>query len=178
MNVLNVGSGPAPWYPEEYSDWGKISLDIDPNVGADLCIDARKIDCLAPNQFEAVFCSHNLEHYGFHEVPSVLKGILHVLKPFGHVSIAVPNLLAVMRKVVAYNLDLSDVYYTAPCGPITYHDVVFGYGPKIASGNQYSAHRCGFSKLSLSQILEKSGFQKVLVTEIDTDLHAFGYKLP
>jgi predicted SAM-dependent methyltransferase len=44
-----------------------------------------------------VYCSHNLEHYYHHEVPRVLAGSLHVLKPHGFAEIRVPDVEAVCR---------------------------------------------------------------------------------
>src|SRR6266446_7887238 len=46
---------------------------------------------LAASQFDAVYCSHNLEHYYRHDGATVLRGFLHVLKPDGFAEIKVPD---------------------------------------------------------------------------------------
>jgi predicted SAM-dependent methyltransferase len=115
--VLNVGgSSKAIPIPAHYSGWGHLLLDIDPTGNPDIVWDARALDMLNPAQFDAVYCSHNLEHYYKHDGAKVLRGFLHVLKPDGFADIRVPDLRCVLRKFVADDMDLEDVLYTAPGG--------------------------------------------------------------
>ncbi len=55
---------------------------------------------LSANEYDAVYCSHNLEHYYRHDVPGVLKGFHHVLKDYGFADISVPDIDALMKTVV------------------------------------------------------------------------------
>jgi hypothetical protein len=81
-NVLNVGgNSKAIAIPRHFEGWTHDLLDIDPRGRPDILCDARKLTTLAPNLHDAVYCSHNLEHYFAHEVPKVLRGFHHVLKP-------------------------------------------------------------------------------------------------
>ncbi len=101
-SVLNVGgnSKETP-IPEYFDGWHHLLLDIDATCNPDILCDARQLSGLEPGQFDAVYCSHNLEHYYKHDVAKVLKGFLHVLKPNGFAEIRVPDLDSVMRRVVA-----------------------------------------------------------------------------
>ena len=81
-NVLNVGGGSKLIaIPPHYAGWSQLMLDIDPNAKPDVLADARELARLEPALFDAVYCSHNLEHYYAHDVPKVLAGFAHVLKP-------------------------------------------------------------------------------------------------
>jgi len=120
---------------------------------------------LEASQFDAVYCSHNLEHYYRHEVASVLGGFLHVLKKDGFVQIRVPDINAVMRTTIEQGLDIDDVLYQSAAGPIMVVDVLYGHGAEIErSGQDFFAHKTGFTQKSLLKALNTAGFLKVYCT--------------
>ena len=162
--VLNVGGGnkaiPIPPY---YRGWQHLLLDIDASGQPDVLCDARELTGLASAQFDAVYCSHNLEHYFEHDVAKVLAGFLHVLKPEGFAEIRVPDLALVMRTVAEKNLDIEDALYEAPAGAIRVRDVLYGLAAKIeSSGVDFFAHKTGFSPVSLTRALNRAGFPEVV----------------
>jgi hypothetical protein len=60
------------------SGWTHHLLDIDERVRPDVLGDARELASLVPaGTYDAVYCSHNIEHYYPHDVPKVLRGFLH-----------------------------------------------------------------------------------------------------
>jgi predicted SAM-dependent methyltransferase len=108
--VLNVGGGSKDIpLPPHYGNWRHDLLDIDPKGKPDVVCDARELHKLATAQYDAVYCSHNLEHYYKHDGPKVLSGFMHVLKSDGFAEIRVPDMNSVMKKVVESNLDVDDV---------------------------------------------------------------------
>jgi predicted SAM-dependent methyltransferase len=165
--VLNVGGNDkAIRIPPHYEGWEHVLLDIQAAPGVDLVHDARRLAELRPATFDAVYCSHNLEHYYPHEVPLVLAGFRHVLKNDGFVDIRVPDIAAVMRHAIAHDMELDDVLYESPAGPISVHDVIYGYGREIeASGEDYFAHKRGFTHKSLLAALQQARFPAVWLTE-------------
>jgi hypothetical protein len=67
-----------------------------------------------------------------------------------------------MRQVVQKAMDIDDVLYQSPAGPITVRDVFYGYGMEIErSGNDFFAHKTGFTQKSLVRMLESCGFPVV-----------------
>ncbi len=163
--VLNVGSSstsiPIPSY---YDGWERLSLDIDPRCKPDIVCDARNLESLEASQFDAVYCSHNLEHYYRHDGAKVLRGFHHVLKPGGFVEIKVPDLQSVMQRVMESKMDLGDILYESPMGPIAVLDVIYGFAKEIEeSGQDYYAHKTGFTAKLLGQTLERAGFASVYV---------------
>ncbi|MCU0897818.1 MAG: class I SAM-dependent methyltransferase [Burkholderiales bacterium] len=180
--VLNVGghSKTIP-IPEHYAGWQHLLLDIDPKGGAEVVCDARAMDALDPGQFDAIYCSHNLEHYHHHDVPKVLGGFAHALKEGGFAEIRVPDMPAVFRKMLDDGLDIEDVLYEAPAGPICVRDVIYGWSREIAaSGNDFFAHKTGFSRKSLRGVLLAAGFAEVWDAPPLTvyELRALAFKRP
>lgn len=165
--VLNVGgnSKDIP-IPAHYAGWKHLILDIDPSVDPDICHDARLLTELPTAQFDAIYCSHNLEHYYRHDGKRVLAGFRHVLKPDGFAEIRVPDIRAVMQRCVSGDLDVDDVLYTSGAGPIQVHDVIYGWGKQIEkSGEHFFAHKAGFTAKSLGRFLMDAGFGEVLISE-------------
>lgn len=176
--VLNVGgnSKEIPM-PAEYAEFQQLWLDIDPKVKPDILCDARKLSNLNAGQIDAVYCSHNLEHYYRHDVPKVLAGFLHVLKNDGFAQIRVPDIDAVMRAVIEKNLDIDDVLYDSPAGPIMVLDVIYGYSVEIErSGNDFFAHKTGFTEKSLIKVLKQAGFNKIFHFIGNLEINAIAFK--
>ncbi len=175
--VLNVGgnSKQIP-LPPQYAGWKHVLLDIDPRGGPDVVCDARELSSLPGHTYDSVYCSHNLEHYYRHDAVKVLAGFVHVLKADGFVLIRVPDLGELMRAVVEKNLDIDDFLYQSPAGPITVRDVIYGYGAEIErSGNDFYAHKTGFTQKSLTSILKTSGFPWVFTGVGELEVIAFAF---
>lgn len=176
--VLNVGgnSKDIP-LPENYQGWENVLLDIDPRGKPDVLCDARALTTLPGSTYDAVYCSHNLEHYYRHDVPKVLAGFRHVLKDVGFAHIRVPDMGEVMRQVVQKSMDIDDVLYQSPAGPITVRDVFYGYGVEIErSGNDFFAHKTGFTQKSLVRTLESCGFPIVFSMTGNLEVAALAFK--
>lgn len=181
--VLNVGGGSkAISLPPHYRDWEHLLLDIDPRGGADLVCDARKLresEAVSAEAFDAVYCSHNLEHYYRHDVDKVLRGFLHVLKAAGFAEIRVPDIGELIKLLATNDLDLEQEIYKTSIGPITAHDMIFGYGPEIeASGQDFYAHKTGFSADSLVRALCSNGFGEIYFAPRlgELELRVFAFK--
>ena len=175
--LLNVGGGSknAP-LPAHFLGWDHVLLDIDSRGKPDIVCDARRLLELPPAEYDAIYCSHNLEHYHRHDVLKVLDGFIHVLKDDGFAHIRVPDIGEVMRTVVRRNLDIDDVLYEAPAGPITVRDVIYGLGSEIeSSGNDFYAHKTGFTPESLSVVLSKCGFSHVYASTGPFEVVAFAF---
>jgi len=178
--VLNVGGGTKDIpLPPHYANWRHDLLDIDPKGKPDVTCDARELQTLAASQYDAVYCSHNLEHYYQHDGPRVLRGFLHVLRPDGFAELRVPDMNTVMKRVVESDLDIEDVLYQSPSGPISVRDVFYGYAKQIeSSGMDFYAHKTGFSVKSLRALLMRSGFPNVymFVAEEAFEIRAVAFK--
>jgi hypothetical protein len=171
--LLNVGghSRSIP-LPAAYDQFEHILLDLDPDAGADIVLDAKELTSLEPQQFDAVYCSHNLERVRQHEVPVVLAGFRHVLKPGGLAHIIVPDLQELMLACVQQGIDLDGLLYESPMGPITPLDVLYGHSGMIQqSGQDFYTHRTGFSRSTLANVVEVSGFGPMFCQQGNLELN-------
>lgn len=174
---LNVGgNNKSIELPSIYQGWKHVLLDIDPKGHPDIVCVARELATLPASQFDAVYCSHNLEHYHRHDVVKVLAGFRHVLKPAGFAHIRVPDIGELIKIIAARNLDIDDLLYHAPSGPILVRDVIYGLGMEIeSSGNDFYAHKTGFTPKSLVKLLEASGFEHIYSAQHNMEILAFAF---
>ena len=158
--LLNVGGGSKNIpIPVHYAGWRHDLLDIDPRGNPDVVKDARELHTLPPATYDAIYCSHNLEHYHRHHAAQVIRGFHHLLTAEGFAEIHVPDLAAVIRHVAQNNLDIDEQLYTSSAGPILVRDVFYGYHVEIErSGQEFYAHKTGFSAPSLARIMHEGGF--------------------
>lgn len=178
--VLNVGGNSKDIaLPPFYAGWEHVMLDIDPKTNADVICDARELQTRPAGEFDSIHCSHNLEHYFAHDVRKVLAGFRHVLKPDGFVFLRVPDIGQVARAMVTRNLDIDDVLYVSPAGPIMVKDVLYGWGAQIeSSGVDFFAHKTGFTPKSLGNALAVAGFAPVYIGAADYEVQAFAFQQP
>jgi len=177
--VLNVGGGTKEKpIPAHYDGWRHDLLDIDPRGFPDLVCDARNLISLQGDRYDAIYCSHNLEHYYRHDALKVLQGFVHMLHADGFAEIRVPDIAAVIVELQARNLELDDVLYQSTAGPISAHDVIYGLQSEIVhSGQDFYAHKTGFTPKSLFETLVLGGFKHVyLVNDEHLAVHAFAFK--
>lgn len=160
---LHIGSGPKRKDQTtrgfNTAEWEEIRLDIDENVKPDIVGTMLDMSAVADASVDAIFSSHNIEHLYPHEVPLALAEFIRVLKPDGFAVITCPDLQSVC--VLTAEDKLTEAAYTAPAGPITPIDILYGHRPQLAAGNLYMAHRCGFTQKVLSGTLQAAGFAAV-----------------
>jgi hypothetical protein len=177
-SVLNIGGGsksvPIPTY---YAGWRHDLLDLNPNDRPDIVADARELESLNLPFYDAIYCSHNLEHYHRQDGSKVARGVHRLLKPEGFFEIRVPDVLAVMRHVTQHNLDIDDLLYHSPAGPILVRDVLYGYHVQIEQfKNDLYAHKTGFSPPSLVRFVTSCGFPWHAVVSRDFEIRAYFFK--
>ncbi|MCK1368329.1 class I SAM-dependent methyltransferase [Bradyrhizobium sp. 62] len=163
--VLNAGSGPVN--PERLQltfrngGWQEVRMDVDPRVAPDIVGSLEDLSQVADRTFDAVYCSHSLEHLHPHDVRSALRGIARILKPDGFALITSPDLQPIAALVA--NGKGEEVAYQSPLGPITALDMIYGHAASIEKGNVYMAHNSGFTEETIARLLLEARFEEVLV---------------
>ncbi|MCR4665834.1 MAG: class I SAM-dependent methyltransferase [Desulfovibrio sp.] len=139
--------------------WQEVRFDIDPAANPDIVGTMTDMSAVADSSFDAVFSSHNIEHLNAFEVPRALGEFNRVLKADGFLVLTCPDLQSVCALVAEGKL--LEPAYVSPSGPISPLDILYGHRPSLAAGNMYMAHRCGFTKKVLSNLVAHSGFRAV-----------------
>lgn len=157
---LHVGCGPKHKNQTtrgfNTESWKELRFDIDESVKPDLVGTMTDMSSVESGSVDAIFSSHNIEHLYPHEVALALAEFKRVLKPDGFLVVTCPDLQSVCALVAEDKL--TDPAYSAPAGPITPIDILYGHRPPMAKGNLYMAHRCGFTRKVLDGTLRGHGF--------------------
>lgn len=173
--VLNTGSGPVgnqrlhPCF--QNGAWQHVRLDINPKVQPDLIGSITDMRAIIPDaSFDAIWCSHNLEHLYGHEVLPALREFSRVLGRDGFALITCPDLEQVATLLLERGMD--ETIYVSAAGPIAVADMLFGHRASIAGGNTYMAHNTGFTTESLGNAILEAGFEEAYVGGSGVDLWA------
>ena len=137
--------------------WKEIRFDIDKTVNPDIEGTITDMKLVETASVDAIYSSHNLEHIFPHQVPIALTEFSRVLKDDGMAVILCPDLQSVCKEIAKGNL--LDALFTTSSGPIAPIDILYGHRSLLAKGNEYMAHKCGFTYPVLNSLLSDAGFQ-------------------
>lgn len=153
-SLLHIGCG-SDQLPAWLGMFDETRLDINPANNPDIVRDMRDLTGLSG--YDAIYCSHALEHLSPHEVAPALIGFRAALNPDGVAIVFVPDLEGVSAT--------DEVLFNSPAGPICGLDLIYGYRPALAE-NPYMAHKTGFTAKTLEQAMNEAGFYKVKVDRL------------
>jgi len=161
--VINVGCGPPRLgdLPKYFNGWSKVRVDSDESVRPDIIADLTDLSVIPDASVDAVWASHCIEHLYVHQVPAALKEFRRVLRAGGFACVIVPDLQTVANYLVADRIH--EPLYQSDAGPVTPHDIIFGFGPAIAEGRTSMAHRCGFTPAMLQHCFADLTFEEVML---------------
>jgi SAM-dependent methyltransferase len=158
---VNAGCGPSGngRLPAFFRAWRQIRVDIDPATNPDVLTSIADLSAIPKGAVDAVWSAHCLEHLYAHEVPLALSEFRRVLRISGFACIVIPDLQAIAEWIATDRL-FETIYHSAS-GPVTAHDMIWGFGQAIAGGNTAMAHRCGFTPTSFIETLTNAGFAEI-----------------
>ena len=167
--LLNVGCGAleASTVPAYFENWRQLRVDVDATVKPDIVADLTDLSSIADRSADAIWAAHCIEHLYEHEVRVALGEFRRVLRDDGFVCVIVPDLQIIARYVAEDRLH--EPLYQSAAGSVTPHDILFGFGPAIASGRTSMAHRCGFTPGMLQRCFQQQPFAELLVRRRSAD---------
>ena len=167
--LVNVGCGPrhASTLPRYFDHWQQLRVDVDASVQPDILAELTDLSPIPDGSADAVWAAHCVEHLYAHQVKLALKEFRRVLREDGFVCVIVPDLQTIAQYVAADRMH--ETLYDSPAGPVTPHDIVFGFGVAIASGRASMAHRCGFTPGMLQRCFHELPYGEVLLRRRSTD---------
>lgn len=143
-------------------EWEEVRLDVDGSVNPDIVGSITDLAKLCrPASFDAIWCSHLMEHLYAHEIHPTFVQFREVLKPDGFALIMSPDLEAVAQHLLTQGLGA--VAYVSPAGPIRPLDMIYGHSGVIEQGRHHMAHKTGFSCDRMGNLLLSAGFPTVSV---------------
>lgn len=165
MNLLHAGCGGSA-LPEFMGRYEETRLDIDANMKPDIV--ASITDLGEIGEFDAVFCSHCVEHLYPTDVRTALTEFHRVTKPGGYTMVIVPDLEGVQAT--------EDVLFECAVGPLTGLDLIYGCRWD-AHRSEYMAHHSGFVSQTLEAAMKDAGFSSVTMKRLpEYNLMAVGIK--
>lgn len=141
------------------NEWQEIRYDIDPAVEPDIVGSMLDMQGIDDGTMDAIYSSHNIEHLYPHQVPVALAEFKRVLGADGYAVITCPDLQSIAELVAEDKL--TDVAYVSPAGPIAAIDMLYGYRPALQQGNDFMAHKCGFTAKVMTATLTNCGFKSI-----------------
>lgn len=153
-SLLHIGCG-GDSLPDWLGQYQETRFDIDASHNPHIVGDMREVTGIGT--FDAIYCSHALEHLSPHEIVPALKGWFSILNDGGCVITFVPDLQDVKAN--------DEVLFVAPAGPICGLDLIYGYRKMLAE-KPYMAHKTGFTSETLHNAFTEAGFKKVAVSRL------------
>jgi Methyltransferase domain len=147
--------------PAYFHKWQQIRVDVDPGVKPDLVTSIADLSAIPDGAVDAVWSAHCVEHLFGYQVPLALAEFRRVLSERGFACVIVPDLQAIAHWIA--NDRLHETIYESAAGPITAHDMMWGFGPAIANGDTAMAHHCGFTPTLLLQRFQAAGFAEIVL---------------
>ena len=161
--LVNLGSGPKHLsrLPAMFAEWREFRVDVDPSAMPDLVADITDLSAIKSGSVDAVWSAHAVEHLYLHQVGKALEEAHRILADDGFLCVIVPDLQSIASYLV--NDRMLDIVYQSPSGPVTAHDMIFGFGQDLALGRTHMAHRCGFTAGVMLQRLKEVRFGEIIL---------------
>jgi hypothetical protein len=164
--VVNAGCGPRTGALRSllFKDWREIRVDVNPAVDPDVVADVTDLSPIGDGVADAVWSSHCMEHLFLHQVGDAFSEFHRIMADDGFMICLVPDVQTVAKMVAADRAH--ETVYQAPAGPVTAHDMFYGFGPAIAMGHTQMAHRCGFTPSIVVNFLNQSRFAEYAIRRL------------
>jgi predicted SAM-dependent methyltransferase len=161
--LVNLGSGAkgTTALPGIFSSWRELRVDADAAVAPDLLADITDLSAIETGAASAVWSSHSLEHLYLHQVNRAVAEAYRILADDGFFCVIVPD-LQILAEYIA-NDRMDEAVYRSAAGPVTAHDIIFGFGGYLARGLEGMAHHCGFTPQLLARKLQEAPFAEVVL---------------
>jgi SAM-dependent methyltransferase len=176
--LVNAGAGDsdAASLPSYFAGWREIRVDVNPAFRPDLEASITDLSALPDGSIDAIWAAHCVEHLYAHEVPTALAEFHRVLNDTGFACIIVPDLQAIGEWLATDRLH--ETIYDSPAGPVSAHDMLWGFGAAIERGQIAMAHRCGFTPTVFLERLKAANFGEIaLRRRSNLELAAIALKL-
>src|SRR5204863_9028250 len=175
--LINPGRRPKPSsaLPAAPRQRREVRVQIDPTPTAGLVAHSNDLSAINSGSADVVWAAHCIEHLYLHEVTKALEEARRILADDGFLCVIVPDLQSIASYLETDRL--LDTVYESPVGPVTAHDMMFGFSRDLASGHPRMAHNCGFTAGVLLRKLREAHFADIVLRRRPTlELAAVAWK--
>ena len=174
---LNAGCGTSgdSRLPAVFRTWKQIRVDVNPSLQPDIVASIADLSAIPDGTIDAIWCSHCMEHLFAHQVPQALGEFRRILRNDGFACIIVPDLQEISQWIA--NDRMHETIYESAAGPVTAHDMLWGFGPAVEHGITEMSHHCGFTPTVLLEHLKDAGFGEIVLRRKRDKLELAGLAL-
>jgi hypothetical protein len=144
-----------------FESWEQLRVDVDEGVQPDIVASITDLSAIPDGYADALWSAHCIEHLYSHDVSLAIREVYRVLAEDGFGCLIVPDLQAIANFISGDKLH--ETIYMSPAGPITAHDMIYGFGAAIARGQVSMAHRSGFTPTLMLQRLQEQPFGEIML---------------
>lgn len=139
---------------------GWINIDIRQTSVTDVVAPIQQLP-YDDQSVDAIYCRHTLEHLAPQDAAAAVVEWARVLRDGGQLQVIVPNLVYHARQIIrGRDRDLRRALNS-----------IYGHRDPSRGGDVEDAHRWGYVRSSLQQLLEERGFIDVRAADSGSDLH-------
>lgn len=168
--ILDLGCGPHHYNFSQEVDGIVTRCDVREECSPDFRIDISGRLPFGDEQFDLVFSSHTLEHFGRLQLKDVLLEWLRVLKAGGEFRLIVPSLKYAAQKILENDL----IFTLDDVGSMSNDVLNILYGSQEYKEN---FHRVGFTPSTVIRMYQDLMVDPVEVREVGYNIVAKGIKL-
>jgi predicted SAM-dependent methyltransferase len=117
-------------------------------------------------KFDAVVCSHMLEHLPVTKVVKMLQMLREPLKPNGTVTVLVPDIMFAAKAIVNSGTTGAVLYKTAQGHRITALDMMYGWNA-VTDGRESMRHKTAFTVNDLAAAAVAAGVKIDLLRNVE-----------
>lgn len=170
---LYLGCGPRPFHKQhldiigDESEWVLVDKFIKEDGIKNW--DAETLTGVEKGSVDGIYSSHLLEHFEHSKIQEILYRWYEVLKDDGKLTINVPDMEWVARKILTYE-DWVDtpLYYNKMVGERGIMSIIYG-----SQSHEGEFHKSGFTKRYINDLLRNVGFIDIEIEQI-FDAHDMG----
>lgn len=141
--------------------WEEITLDIDERNNPDIIASMDDLSDVASNSFDAIYSSHNIEHLFYHQALTAIKEFYRILKPTGYIYVLCPDIISACEALIEKGPN-EPLYKTLNNSYVAAADIIYGWRGPIEQGNEFMAHKFGYSEKTLISAFQHGGFSNIV----------------
>lgn len=155
-------------------DWHCVRIDSESIVQPNILTPCYDLSMIPNASVEAIWAPHILHKVHVHQAKAALSEMNRVLKDEGKLYVIVPDAQIACAYIANNRMD--ETLFTSAAGPVTPHDLLFGFAKGIERGNTQLQHKAAFTSESLGLLARESGLSTITITRARFEIQLMAIK--